>query len=46
MSEESISVDITGYTLEFCQKKDGFAQKDNELVIPPLCTIIYVKDLD
>ncbi len=44
-SEESISVDLTGYTLEFSQKKDGFAQKDNEVVIPPQSTVIYIKNL-
>lgn len=46
-SEQSISSpDLSGYTLEFCQKKDGFSRDGNEVVIPPLSTVIFVKDLN
>lgn len=44
-SESSVTIDLTGYTLEFCQKKEGFVQKENEVMIPPLCTVIFVKDI-
>lgn len=46
-TEQSISsLDLTGYTLEFCQKKDGFVQDGNQVVMPPLSTVIFVRDLN
>ena len=43
-TKQSISVDTEGYTLKFCQTKEGFSQKDGEVVMPPLCTVIFIKN--
>jgi glycosidase/predicted small lipoprotein YifL len=40
---QSLNVDTTGYTLKFCQTKEGFEEKDGVLNLPPLSSVIYVK---
>ncbi|NLY19137.1 MAG: alpha-amylase [Clostridiaceae bacterium] len=46
LSRESqgVEVDIKEYTLKFCQTKDGFEVNDGTINIPPLSTVIFVKD--
>ncbi|HCA28674.1 MAG TPA: alpha-amylase [Ruminococcaceae bacterium] len=41
---QDIEIDVNGYTLKFCQTKEGFAVKGESISIPPLSTVIYVKD--
>lgn len=43
-TQQSVSVDTTGYTLKFCQTRDGFSENGGEVTIPPLSTVIFVKN--
>ena len=45
LSEEwqDITIDLAGYTLEFCQEKNGLKKSEGMLEISPLSTVIFIK---
>lgn len=43
-TQQSVKVDTEGFVLKFCQTKDGFSENNGEITIPPLSTVIYVKN--
>lgn len=40
---QTLQWDITGYTLKFCQTREGFEAKEGSVTLPPLSSVVYVK---
>ncbi len=40
---QTLQLDTAGYTLKFCQTKEGFEATGGSMTLPPLSTVIYVK---